>query len=190
MALSFQDKDPFLTGANKLFLFTASLSSENSNFRNSPLIVPTFYNLGSNSLKLPPIYNILQNSVTIDIPVTLTKDNILKVSKGEFELIPQQQSLANRVSLTFDENLLVDGIYTVKENEKSISSISFNYTRNESELNYLSVERLNATSRATSIVSLFEMMEKDNTVTELWKWFVILAILFLLVEILIQKYLK
>ena len=81
-------------------------------------------------------------------------------------------------------------ISSIKENEKSISSISFNYTRSESELNYLNVGQLNATSRATSIVSLFEKMEKDNTVTELWKWFVILAILFLLVEILIQKYLK
>ena len=188
--LSFQDKGPFLIGAEELFLFTASLSSENSNFRNSPLIVPTFYNLGSSSLKLPPLYSILRNSVTIDVPVTLSKDNILKVSKGAYELIPRQQSLANRVSLTFDENLLTDGIYTIKENEKSISSISFNYTRSESELNYLNVGQLNATSRATSIVSLFEKMEKDNTVTELWKWFVILAILFLLVEILIQKYLK
>jgi len=189
-ALSFQDAAPFLVGSDALHLFTASLATENSNFHKSPLIIPTFYNFGTGSLKQPRLYNIMRSSVEVDVPVTLSKDNILKVSKDDNELIPRQKSFANRVSLVFDENLLADGIYSIRDNEKSIGNISFNYARNESELNYLQVDQLNALTTGTSIVSLFEKMEKDNTVDELWKWFVILAILFLLVEILIQKYLK
>ena len=80
--LSLQDKDPFLFGNNGFFAFTASISRENSNFKNSPLIVPTFYNVGANSLKLPGLYYVLENESNVDIPLKLTKDNILKARKG------------------------------------------------------------------------------------------------------------
>jgi hypothetical protein len=33
-------------------------------------------------------------------------------------------------------------------------------------------------------------MENDSRVTELWKWFTILALLFMLAEVLIQKIFK
>ena len=188
--LSFQDNDPFLIGSGFMYLFTAPLSTENSNFKNSPLVVPTFYRLATMSLKLPRIYSVLGNSLNIDVPVTLAKDQILKVTNGTYEIIPQQRSLANKVSLSFEENLLEDGIYSINEGEKSVGTISFNFPRNESELIYANTNQLQATSRIPSIRSLFEKMEKDNTVTELWKWFVILALLFLLVEIIIQKFFK
>ncbi|MGB7393393.1 MAG: BatA domain-containing protein, partial [Pricia sp.] len=44
--LSFQDNSPFLIGGDGTYLFTASISAGNSNFKNSPLIVPTFYQMG------------------------------------------------------------------------------------------------------------------------------------------------
>jgi hypothetical protein len=187
-ALSFQDNAPFLIGGNGIFIFTASIAARNSNFRNSPLIVPTFYNMGSNSLRLPPLYGVLGNVSSIDVPVSLPDDTILKVSKGDYEFIPQQQALSNKVSLTFDKNLKQDGQYTISEDGKPLQSISFNYDRKESELNYMNLDRINATSKAASITSLFDTLKKDNRITALWKWFVILALLFLTLEILIQKW--
>ncbi len=188
--LSFQDKDPFLFGANKFYAFTTSLSKENSNFKNSPLIVPTFYNMGANSLKLPELYYALESESVVDIPLKLSKDNILKVQKGDYEFIPQQESFANKVSLSFFENPEEGGIYRVMDEEKPIRNLSFNYDREESQLVYSDLTNLNATYKNESIATFFDRIRKDSSINELWKWFVILALLFMGIEVLIQKYFK
>ena len=188
--LAFQGNEPFLVGGKSFFLFTTSLSIQNSNFINSPLVVPTFYNMAVGSLKLAPLYSVLGQSVSIDVPTSLAQDDILKLKKGDYEFIPQQQSLSNKVSLSFNESLQEDGSYAVLQNEKPIKNISFNYNRNESNLSYLNVTEQKMASTSTSISTLFESIEKDNSVTELWKWFVILALALLFIEVLIQKYLK
>jgi len=187
--LTYQDKSPFLTGSNGVFIFTASLSAENSNFKNSPLIVPTIYNMGINSLKLPELYHSLGNNQKVDITAQLPKDNILKVTHGDYEFIPRQKSFANKVSLYFNENPEKDGIYGVFNNDKFYRSLSFNYPRDESKLNYLDISTMNASSKQGSISTLFEQLQNDNSINALWKWFVILAMLFMILEVLIQKYL-
>ena len=188
--LSYQDKSPFLVGIDGFYLFTASISDENSNFKNSPLIVPTFYNMGVKSLKIPQLYALTGNATTVDIPVQLAKDDILKVTKEAYEFIPQQQSFANKVSLRFIENPTEAGIYSISDKQKTYQNISFNHPRTESDLSYLSLQQIDEDHKATTIRNLFDTLQKDASITELWKWFVILALVFLAVEILIQKFFK
>ncbi|WP_411030884.1 BatA domain-containing protein [Spongiimicrobium sp. 3-5] len=188
--LSFQDNRPFLIGNRNLYIFTSSIGEANSNFKNSPLIVPTFYNMGINSLQMPKLYNLLGTTINVDIPTSLSKDNILKVAGYGGEFIPQQRSLPNKVILTFFENPETSGIYSIKDNDSIIKNLSFNYSTEESKLNYLDINNLSASSKQGSIADLFETIEKDSSLTELWKWFVTLAILLMLVEMLIQKYYK
>ncbi|MFK7810972.1 MAG: BatA domain-containing protein [Maribacter sp.] len=187
--LSFQDKDPFLIGSSGVFIFTAALSKENSNFINSPLIVPTLYNMGVNSLKLPELYHFTRKNQKVDIAAQLPKDHILKVKQNDYEFIPQQKSFANKVAMYFNENPVKDGIYGIFDKENFYRNLSFNYPRDESNLSYLDISNLNATSANESITALFQQMQNDNTINALWKWFVILALLFMLIEVLIQKYL-
>ena len=188
--LSLQDKEPFFFGANGMFAFTASLTKENSNFKNSPLIVPTFYNLGANSLKLPALYYVLKNETSVEIPVKLAKDNILKARKDSYEFIPQQEAFANKVSLTFSENPSEDGIYNLINGELSVRNLSFNHDREESQLTYSDLTNLEAAYKNESIATFFNRMQKDSSINALWKWFVILALLFMGIEVLIQKYLQ
>ena len=189
-ALSFQDQSPFLVSGANFHFFTAPISGDFSNFRNSPLIVPTFYNMALNSLKTPQLYNVLGESNTVDIPVKLSSDAILKIAKKDYEMIPQQQSLTNKVSLSFNNEIDVDGVFDIIDQDSIINQISFNFDRAESNLNYLNFNEIEASTHSDSIATLFESMEKDNRVTELWKWFIILALILLMVEILLQKYLK
>jgi hypothetical protein len=185
--LKFQDGEPFLLGSNKRYLFAAAISNENSDFKNSPLIVPTFYNIGSNSLKLPPLYFTIGGKNEIDIPISLTKDHILKVSKQDFGFIPQQKSMAKMVTLTLGDSDLTPGIYKITNNGAELMNVSFNYSRDESDLRFIDLSQLKDFSRQNSISSLFEEMQNDTAIKELWKWFVILALLFLIIEIFIQK---
>ncbi|MEZ4971163.1 MAG: BatA domain-containing protein [Flavobacteriaceae bacterium] len=188
--LSYQNSDPFLIGENGAYIFTASISRENSNFLNSPLIVPTIYNMGMESLKIPKIYETIGGKTTVDIPVKLTKDHILKVSNKDFQFIPFQQSFSNSTTLNFDDYPKISGIYDITDEEKIIRHISFNFPREESELYYLNFDELNASSKNDDVATLFQNIEKDNSINELWKWFAILALAFLFIEVLIQKFLK
>ncbi|MEP2277861.1 BatA domain-containing protein [Maribacter sp.] len=187
VALSFQNNEPFLAGAQNAYFFSAAISSENSNFKNSPLIVPAFYNMGMNSLKLPPLYAINGSNVEIELPITLQQDDIIKIANATNEFIPQQRVLPKKVQVTFIENPKEAGIYKIMHNENTIRHISFNNDRKESELLYTTLPENNSN---TSVSNFFLESQNNNAINEFWKWFAILALAFVLIETVLQKFLK
>ncbi|WP_291961053.1 BatA domain-containing protein [Maribacter sp.] len=187
VALSFQNNDPFLTGSQNAYFFTAAINSDNSNFKNSPLIVPTFYNMGTNSLKLPPLYSIIGDNIKIELPVTLQQDDIVKIANASVEFIPQQRVLPKKVQITFTENPKEAGIYTIEHNDVILRHTSFNYDRKESVLLYNTLPKNNSN---TSVSNFFLEIQNSNAINEFWKWFAILALAFVLIETVLQKFLK
>ncbi|WP_405266496.1 BatA domain-containing protein [Cellulophaga sp. Ld12] len=188
--LSYASNEPFLLGKRGFYFFTSPLSSELSNFKNSPLIVPTLYNMGVESLKQQELYYTLGGNNSVTIAVEGITDDVLKISNATNEYIPQQQSLNNKIVLNFNEVPSEDGLFTVKNKETNFKHLGFNYQRTESSLTYWDLENVKDIYTPTSISDLFDTLEKDDSKNELWKWFVILALLFGLIEIGIQKYLK
>jgi len=186
-ALSFQNKETFLIGNKNGYFFTAAISSDNSNFKNSPLIVPAFYNMGMNSLKLPPLYATIGTDVEIELPITLQQDDIIKIANETNEFIPQQRVLPKKVQVNFIENPKEAGIYRIMYNEKNIRHISFNNNRKESALIYNPLPENNSD---TSLSNFFLESQKNNAINEFWKWFAILALAFVLIETLLQRFLK
>ena len=188
--LSYASNEPFLLGKRGFYFFTSPLSSELSNFKNSPLIVPTLYNMGVESLKQQELYYTIGKNNSVTIAVEGINDAVLKISNATNEYIPQQQSLNNKIILNFNEVPSEDGLFTVKNKETNFKHLGFNYPRTESNLTYWNLENSKDIYTPTSISDLFDTLEKDDSKNELWKWFVILALLFGLIEIGIQKYLK
>lgn len=186
--LSMEGGDAFLSGIDGFYVFSTSLESSNTNFINSPLIVPTFYNMAQSSLKAPELYHMLGQPTTVDVAARLTSDNILKVVQNGNEFIPMQQSFPNQVKLTFDQIPTEDGIFTIEQNGQSLKNISFDYPRSESLLKYLDTETLENSIGKESVNSLFEELEAASNITAYWKWFVILALLLALTEVIIQKF--
>ncbi|NDV15040.1 hypothetical protein GO009_03300 [Muricauda sp. TY007] len=187
-ALSMDGGNAFLVGNDGLYVFTAPLTLDNSNFINSPLIVPTFYNMAQSSLQTPKPYQTLGETTTVDISAQIGNDDILEVSKEGYEFIPLQQTFPNRVRLTFDQNPTEDGIYSILQNNQRLQNISFNYPRTESQLKYLDIGTLENVNTMDTISELFEYLEAESNITAYWKWFVILALLLALIEVLIQKF--
>ena len=188
--LGLQNGDPFLIGSQGKYIFTASIDQENSTFRNSPLIVPTLYNIGAQSLALPALYHSLSSDTKIDIPVALPSDKIARVTQGDYEFIPLQQSYPNKTTLNFEEHPSRDGIFNIVLGDSLISRVSFNYPRAESVLRYAEPDPGMFASTGNSIGQLLERIENNKRVEELWPWFVILALLFILIEVLVQKLIK
>ena len=88
--LSYEDGSPFLVGNSNVFVFSSALNSDNSNFKNSQLIVPILYNMGLQSLELPKLsYTIGQPNV-IAIDAVLGQDDILTLESENNSVIPYQ----------------------------------------------------------------------------------------------------
>ncbi|MBA6155431.1 BatA domain-containing protein [Tenacibaculum sp. S7007] len=192
--VSFENKQGFIKQrklANSSFYWVAApLNKENSNFTNSPLIVPIFYNIGKQSLQLSKLYYTVGQQNTIDIDTQIQKDEILTITNNETSFIPLQQTFQNKVSITTSNQPLKAGFYQVKQDDEILKNIAFNYSKNESSLNFLDVSNLDNTSISTSVKNTLESINNENKIQWLWKWFLALAIVSLLLEILILKFFK
>ena len=187
--LSYEDGKPFLFNNNNLYLFSSALNSKNSNFKNSPLIVPTLYNIGKQSLQLSNPYYIIGTENKIDVSTTLQQDEILTLVSSQSKIIPQQQTFKNKVSILTSETPELAGIYSITNNAETIGNISYNYSRIESVLSYINSSDLPVTI-SNSITEVLNNIKSNTKVNELWKWFVIFALLMLIIEMLILKFFK
>lgn len=188
--LSFEDGSPFLFQNNSTYVFSAPLQEANSNFINSPLIVPVLYNIGKNSLKPSQLYYMIGQKNIIDMKVALQQDEILKLNSQEESLIPLQQTFSQKVQIVTEASPTKAGNYEVKNKENVVGQLSFNYDRVESLLSYMDVSKVGNHAINNSIASAIEDIKSSTNVKELWKWFVIFAIAFLIIEMLILKFIK
>ena len=188
--LQFEDGKPFLTQNGNAYIFTASLNNENSNFKNSPLIVPTLYNMAKNSFKIPIIYYSIGNENNFDVNVQLSQDDILSLEMDDINLIPKQQYFNNKVSVNTSEEPSLAGIYALKNKSEVIQNISYNYNRSESDLEYINIQETDHLTTSDSITDTFDTLKSDANVNALWKWFVTFALVLLIIEMLILKYFK
>ncbi len=189
-ALAFEDGKPFLIGNKGSYLFATSINSENSNFQNSPLIVPTLYNMAQQSLPLPKLYYEIGKQNQFSVPVTLLQDEIVKIRDSSLQFIPLQQTKANKVDITTQDEPATAGTYQIEKGTEFIQHLSFNYDRDESVLQYADPEDWEGVEIHKSVEALFETISEANSINSFWKWFAIFALLFLVMEMLILKFYK
>ncbi|WP_435263351.1 BatA domain-containing protein [Tenacibaculum sp. nBUS_03] len=197
--LSFENNTSFISQVNlpnsTLFWIASSLQKSNSNFTNSPLIVPLFYNMGKQSLQLSKLYYIINKKNSIDINKEIGKEIILSISNENNSFIPLQQAYQNKIRISTKSQPLKAGFNYVTQQKDTIKKLAFNYTKKESSLNYLSLKKIpnlqkNNSSISTSVKDTLHNIRKKNEVQWLWKWFLVLSIVSLLLEILILKFFK
>tara|TARA_R110001632_G_scaffold82057_1_gene182289 strand:+ start:2609 stop:4540 length:1932 start_codon:yes stop_codon:yes gene_type:complete len=190
--LSFEDGSTFLGVSNAVYVFAGALNAKNSNFTNSPLIVPTLYKIGKQSLKVPQLYFNTGQTNIYDIPIKLQNDAILSLHEVNTDqsLIPLQQTFGNKVTITTTDFPSKAGIYNIKSLDSIAQQISYNYDRSESSLRYQRLKPIEGLTYSSSVSSLFDSLKEADDVQSLWKWFVIFALIFLLMEMLILKFFK
>lgn len=190
--LSFENGSPFIYRTGNTFGLTASINNENSNFKNSPLIVPVFYNIGKSSYKIPELYYTIGKENSFDIKATLGNDEILTMQNGDKKFIPLQQTKTNGVNINTSTLPDYDGIYNILNGDLILNQVSYNFNRSESKLEYLDLnnESISNVEVHDSVPLMFEKIKSENQISALWKWFVIFALAFLLIEILLLKFLK
>ncbi len=192
--LSFEDQTAFVTAVQNqvsgVTVFTAPINSANSNFQQSPLIVPLFYKIAQNNQKTGVNALTIGNNQPYFVDVLLTKDAILEVKGTEDSFIPVQQILNNKVKLTFNDFPETAGNYSVFDKKEWVENISFNYKRTESDLSQVNTNVVSDFKTADTISTIFNTLQTERTDSQIWKWFVIFALLFLALEMAIIKFVK
>ncbi len=192
--LSFQDESPFLvssnTGAGNVSVFSAALNMENSNFQQSPLIVPVLYQLAQSQKKNSIAARTIGNTDSYFVTTNLDKEGILTVKNETEQFIPMQQILSTKVKMEFGEHPKQAGNFAIFNTKKWIQNISFNYNRSESDLFQNNEKLLSNTNQIDSITTVFERIQSENNDSQIWKWFLIFALLLLVTEMAIIRFMK
>jgi hypothetical protein len=196
--VSFENNSSFISqikdANSRIYLFSSALNKNNSNFLNSPLIVPVFYNFGKLSFKHSKLYYYLGDKNYLDIEISLEKDEVLNISNSKSSFIPEQQTFQNKVNITTKEQPNNAGFYYIQRKKDTLQILAYNTPKEESILNFMNLNSLKEKNRnihiSTSIANVFKDLNEKNEVHWLWKWFLALAIVSLCLEILILKFYK
>jgi len=185
---------PFLTviptKAGQIYVFSTPLNRQNSTFIETPLIVPTFYNMAkmSNNSDLTALK--LGDMQSFMVETKTEVNQVLTVKNANETFIPLQQILSQKVKLNFIDHPTTAGNFEIFNNDKNIQPISFNYSRVESNFLVESNDAPEEVTQINTITDLLDNFKKDRTTSDLWQWFLGLTFILILAEIFIQKYVK
>jgi len=192
--LYYEDQTSFLTSINNpissVYVFAAPINLENSNFQQSPLIVPVFYKMGINNQNNGVNALTIGNNNPFLVDATLSKDEILKVQNDGETFIPVQQMGNDKVKLTFNDYPIQAGNFGIYNQKERLQNISFNYNRTESDLAQANEDAVSDYKTIDSIETVFDTLQTERTDSQIWKWFVIFALLFLVTEMAIIRFVK
>ena len=208
--ISLQNGDPLLmmsnVGKGKIFVMSTSFDEEYSDLANHALFVPLMYKMAliggniselSYTLGVDKTLNINDVSLNVDDRISLKSDNAM------YEIFPMIENRNGTNYISFFEDLPSSGFYDIYKNEEYIKTVAWNDNRSESEMSFYDKEELSELLKDNNLNVLMmispveahgrvsdDVVENIVNQSSLWKIFVIIALIALLIEILILRFWK
>lgn len=178
-----------------VYLQAASLDANINDFSSKSIFAPLVYNFAVIKSQVRPLYYTMGvNQQVNDLNISISNDEAIKLSNGSYEIIPPIRPIGQQVSIEIPSNMTKDGVFDVWRGQQLISVIACNYDRKESEMKFLNTTQLKAKFPETyiDVENDTNFLQKSNqgflkSNTALWKVCVILALLFLIAEILLIR---
>lgn len=199
--LSFRNKAPFLIKNNvdKGFVYLGA-SPLNTDYNDLALIaevfVPMLYKMALAKATPSPLFYWIGRNTLLQLPKQNLTANQVYTIKGATEFIPGITNYGKSVLLDMNDQIQASGFYNLNLEDQNIKSLAFNYDRIESDLTILSDADLSDLLQNANIISkeeqnaLSEFVEEIDRGIALWKWFIIAALIFLLIETVLIRLLK
>ncbi|MBN2663759.1 MAG: BatA domain-containing protein [Bacteroidales bacterium] len=184
-----------------VYVFTSDMLQGSTNFMTNPVSIPTFYNIPVFAKNRNKIYYVIGSENTVELKNIKNQEGLkLKNIETGFEFIPVMSKISqNKIKINFENVELIAGNYIILDVDNQVGLISFNYDRKESDLSHYTTEELQeyidnnglnweiTTKTGDFLQNEIISGQKSNS---LWKIFVILALIFLLAEILTIRLIK
>lgn len=191
-------------GTGKVYIFSQAAVKEAGNLVFHPLWVPMLYNMvvfGTTDSKI--FYTIGDEQFIRAKSTKEVNDHVYHIvnKDTDFDIIPKVfQTSGNFVNIS-TENMIKDaGHYALIYQNKIIQGITFNYDRSESDLNYFSPNEINDYINKNKLENYSVLRSDTDLISEsikeqtfgksLINLFILAALIFLLIEILLIRFLK
>lgn len=193
---------PYLSmikSTGKTYLFSGAITSETSSLADHALFVPLAQRIAENSSHANEQLAYTTDQKLIQLALdSIQKQKLYKLSADNNDIIPEQRSLGNQLILSIPQELISPNVYQLTQEQAPIRPIAFNYPSSESELEPYSFEELESAVSNTSNATLFQPQEADQfrdsikekyVQQDLWKYALILCLIFLIAETLLIRFL-
>lgn len=193
----------FSLNKGKLYLSAVPLDASFSNFPQHTVFVPTLYRMAILSQITEELYYVLgiHEVIRTELP-GIIGESPMKITDGEgnFEVIPEHRRLGHLQDLLLHKQINYAGNYYLEYDQQVVRGLSFNYNRTESILECYSSGEIQEllTDRQLANVKVMDVgnkhfgsaLEAMSRGIQLWKWFVLATLAFLLVEGLLLRFWK
>ena len=174
----------------KIYLSSIGLESTFGSFSQHALFVPILHNIASHSRGTQSLFHQI-GKTHIPSDLHLSKELVYELKGQGISFIPQVQNSQIGVY----NQITKAGHYQLTQQEEKIATLSFNYSRKESNPSVISIEKLEAFASQHKNIKVIHAKESTltqtlntlNKGTALWKLCLIFALGFLALEILIIK---
>lgn len=204
--LRFQDGSSFLSSfqveKGELYLFASGLKDSQSSLASHSIFITSLLRMAELSAGEQVIYQ----QIGSDTPVNLrlgeqNADQVYSFTgDNAYTFIPEQRILGSQTQFYERGQVQESGTYKVTLEEVEKARVSYNFDRQESNMEFMSeseaIEDLERNGILDiSFISLDEfssgwMSNNALTGTQLWRYFILAALLFLGIEVLLLKYWK
>ena len=206
--LKYEDNKDFLVRAtynsNNLFLFTSSFQEKNSNISKHALFVPLMLKIKDYTSINQQIYVELPSIKPISIASEINQSGQLLISSDESDkktnsFYPTIKSKNGTTFIHTENQIEDDGHYNILFRDSIVKTFSVNYNRSESNLDFFSVKDFKTSLKNNHLNQSFSLNEQFNKTQlksiaslqlrkDYWIYFVVLALIFIILEIIIIKY--
>jgi hypothetical protein len=195
----FKNNKPFLSQMRKIFVMAAPLDKSFTDFYNHALFVPVMYRIAAQGKKSEqPLYHSI-TATSISFPSdSLTGEDPIRLV-GSQEIIPSQRKTNGQVVMELPKDEVSIGFYKITSKKDTLGLIAFDLDKNESLLQSLTPGEIKTYLGGRDNISVLKASSNEVFSTEikerylgtpLWKYAVLLALLFLLAEVLLIRFLK
>lgn len=202
--MKLQNGHAFLTtatvGKGRIYLFASPMNEQWTNFPKHLLFLPTLYKIALLSIPSPKLFYLLGSEPKIELPIdSLDERKLITIKKNDadFTMIPETKSFFSRYYLFPHDQINEPGWYTVYQGKEKQIGLAFNYNRLESDLKCFSIEEIRGQLSRFPSKTVFLLDEKKSSVAKqmkeinqgihLWKYFIILVLLFLITEMILIR---
>jgi hypothetical protein len=202
--LKLQNDDTFLgvdeVEKGQLYMFSVPLDPAFSNLPRHAIFVPALYKMALLSEPFTRLYYTIGIDQVVEMNIVqLNGDQVFKLKStiSNFEFIPEHRNAGARTYIYPHDQIKEAGNYVLMNGENELLGVSFNYDRNESNLECYTINELDEfAGDYTNFTVISETKKPFSTTIEeltigkrIWKWFVLMALLCLLGEVIVLRFL-
>ena len=196
--IQLESRQPFVSKKENVIFFSCPISDRFTSLHKHSLFVPLLYQLVVNDLTTPVLgYSLDRRTIELEgDSLIVTGKTVLSGMSGSY--FPSFQYAGKGVSMEVPDVLSDPGIYYLINGSDTIRSISLNTSKTESDIESYSVEELEAfiPEGINATVLSIEDLGSDQNFLEpdsglaLWKYALLLALLCMISEILVLRFVK